>query len=247
MSDAIVRSRSHQTILDCFDEDMPPNPLGLALGELSETGIATTTLTSKRHVGSHLTVLSQLSVGIDQRLRIGWVAPIDMLNQGYRVLGFRRTDGFAKYRSVEDLSLHGVKIIDAAHCDVRDEIVTPGEYFYTFVFVKTGWFLSHEADVVQFSERIPSGEHVINRLRETVEAQKLVQELLKLNGAKGRSNGGGTNREPLSGKSIAALLAEQHQEIQELRQSEAFASLPQKEQEYAIAAIKHQYKQRMQR
>ncbi len=247
MSDAVVRATSHQTILDCFEDREVPNPLGISLEKLEEVGITTTALAPNKNIGKHLQVYSRLHVGIDQRLRLGWIAPLEMLQNGWRILAFRRTDGFSPVKRPENLSMYGQKILDTESCDMKDEWLPPGEYFYTFILFKPGWLINRFADVIEFVERIPTGEQVIARLKEASEGQKLIQELLRLHGipnkaAQSQPKAG----QSFAGKKVAELLAEQRREIEALKASEDFKILPEKEQQYAIDCIKAQYKAQMQ-
>lgn len=246
MSDAVVRATSHQTILDCFEERVTPNPLGISLEQLDDVGITTTALPPSKNGGKHLQVYSRLYVGIDQRLRLGWIAPIDMLQSGWRVMAFRRTDGFSPAKHPENLSTYGQKILDTEGSDMKDEWLTPGEYFYTFILFKPGLFINRFADVIEFQERIPTGEQVIARLREAAEGQKLVQELLRMHGVPSKSvHSQPKTDQVFGGKKVAELLAEQRREIDALRESEDFKTLPEKEQQFAIDCIKSQYRSKM--
>jgi hypothetical protein len=158
------------------------DPLLVSLQRHEDAGLVSEVLPIREHRGGAMVVRSQVSVGIDQRICLAWDVPHRCFAGGYRLLGFRRTDGFAAEAARHDLAAHGAKIIDARTNDAKEELLAEGEYFYTFLLYRTTFLGCFEqtGDLVQFSERIPSAKYAIGRLEDTLKARELERKLLRL-------------------------------------------------------------------
>lgn len=203
---------------------------------LDNAGITMEVLPERTHPGSRFLVRSQLAIGIDQRISLSWAFIGG--SGGYRVLGFRRTLGFAPEEVRWDLTQHGMKIIDSTEAASKVEHLGEGEYFYTFVLRKRVLGLAEVTrDLVQFSEVIPSAKHVIQRLQDTIQARKLLGELAAM---VKRERGGEERQTRVAGKAkqIMDWIIEHKRGVDDVRAMPEWATLSANEQELVMAALR---------
>ena len=222
------------------------DPLSVSLQRHAEAGLVSEVLPVRDHRGHFVVIRSQVSVGIDQRICLAWDVPAHYFLQGYRLLGFRRTDGFAPEEQRNDLAAHGAKIIDARASDVKEELLAEGEYFYTFLLyrkVLLGCF--HDTvELVQFSERIPSAKHAIGRLEDTLRARELEQKLLRM--AKMISEEGADHEKRFgSGVDFAKVLAEQNRDIEAAKAAPEWKKLKPAQRTFILGQIRQRYRRKM--
>ncbi|CAN5716941.1 hypothetical protein BH10ACI4_BH10ACI4_38920 [soil metagenome] len=214
------------------------DPLAISLGD---AGVAVEVLPERSHPGKRFIVRSQLSIGIDQRICLSW----DFVGgsaRSYRILGFRRTNGFAPERSRWDLAEHGIKIIDSTEPSSKVEHLAEGEYFYTFVLRRSLLGLADVTrDLVQFSEVIPSAQHVIHRLQDTIQARTLLAELagmIRREQNAGKDSGGRDKGITGKAQQIMAWIVEHRQGADAVKAMPEWATLSSNEQELVMAALR---------
>jgi hypothetical protein len=133
-----------------------------------------------------LLVTSRKTLGADPGVLLTWNVDYQYWGQGYRLMGFRSTTGFAPELHPKDLNAHGQMILEEMADGSLDDRLPEGTHFYTFVLHKPIWFGLLEAmSVVRFSESIPSARTAIGRIEDQVRLQQL-QEDHQLRGVRGQ-------------------------------------------------------------
>jgi hypothetical protein len=133
-----------------------------------------------------LMVTSQKTLGVDPGVLLTWTVDPRYWGDGYRLLGFRSTTGFAPELHPKELAAHGQMILEETADGSLDEHPPEGTHFYTFVLHKPIWFGLREAmSVVRFSESIPSARTAIGRIEDQLKLQQL-QEDHQLHGVRGQ-------------------------------------------------------------
>lgn len=214
------------------------DPLAISLGD---AGVAVEVLPEREHRGDRFVVRSQLAIGIDQRISLSWELT-RVSSRGWRILGFRRTEGFAPEQSRWDLGAHGLKIIDSAETSSKVEHLGEGEYFYTFVLRRNLWGLADVTrELIQFSEVIPSAKHVIRRLEDTIHARKLLAELAAMVRREQNQGKESTARDKgITNKAqqIMAWIVEHRQGADAVKAMPEWATLSPNEQELVMGALR---------
>ena len=235
------------------------DPMSLSLRRVEQAGLVTEVHPVRDHHGEAMTVSSQVSVGIDQRICIAWSVPPKLFAAGYRLLGYRRTDGFPPEEYRRNLSACGTKIVEARTNAVKEELLPEGEYFYTFLLYSGTWhnWWAYWADVVQFSELMPSAKYAIERMKETYTARKLERKLLRLGRETAAEEGeieadqeaqaahGAVDGQRSIGTDFARLLAEQNQEIEQVKTSAEWKRCKKHQRRFILAAIRNKYRRMM--
>lgn len=216
------------------------DPLSVSIQPMEAAGLVTEILDARTHKGKLITITSQVSVGIDQRIRLAWSVPSKYYGAGYRLLGFRRSDSFAADDAGGELAVHGLKIIDARNDGEKEEHVGEGECFYTFLLYGTAFLgcIALIDDIVQFSEMIPSAKHAIHRLEDTLKARTLVNKLMSMS-EHHRTEAAN------DGRSIAKLLTEERREMDEVKATPEWKKLNKDEREFVLGAIQEKYRKRI--
>ena len=127
--------------------------------------------------GEGLVVRTQKCLGAQPHLLIEWEADENWWDQGYKLLGFRNGDGFAKDIKPKDLSAHGQLILEETSNGSRRECLPEGTYYYTFLLRKHHWFMPSFTEPVRFSETIPSAKTAISRIEDQMKVVALRDEL----------------------------------------------------------------------
>ena len=124
-----------------------------------------------------LTVTSQKSLGVDPRILLTWDVQYRYWADGYRLMGFRSTTGFAPEEHPENLSAHGQMILEELADGSLEERLPEGMYFYTFVLHKRAFFKVFEGmSIVRFSETIPSAKTAIGRIEDHMTLEQLKEK-----------------------------------------------------------------------
>jgi hypothetical protein len=124
-----------------------------------------------------LSVTSQKCLGVDPRILVTWDVEDHLWKAGFRLLGFRSSDGFAPDEHTETLSEHGQMILDEVANGNLVERLAEGTYFYTFVLRLRKYFGCFEwLTVVRFSETIPSARTAIGRIEDQRKLQQLQED-----------------------------------------------------------------------
>ncbi len=133
------------------------DPLALSLHSLAEAGVKNELRPFRDHKskGDLFSVSSELMIGIEQRISLTWLVHEKYMPKDVRVLGFRSTDGFGRIGPKGEL-WYGTKIIDDSKAGTKEDVLTEGEYFYTFLLVGPKLFGLTEGVYarIQFSEMI---------------------------------------------------------------------------------------------
>ncbi len=223
----------------------PRDPLVLSLQKLEEVGLVTDLQEPREHHGRIVRVTSQLAVGVDQRIRLCWEVPPEYYRDGYRLMAFRRTDGFTPEDKPKSLAAHGTKILEARADGTKDEILSEGEYFYTFVLHKSYLGLvSVDKDLVRFSERLPGAKYAIERLQDTYDARRLIGKLLKQSesirklGGDQRAKAG----QGLSSEENLGLMAEEQAEIDAVKAAPGWKNRTKNQRDFIIGGIREKYR-----
>jgi hypothetical protein len=124
-------------------------------------------------VDDGLSVTSQLSLGVAPRLKFSWTVDKDHWKEGFRLLVFHNTSGFAPDRDTDDLTQHGQLIIDTTTDGSRDEQPCEGKHFYTFVLRKLYYRFFKKQAVVRLSETVTTAKIGIGRIRDQMELDDL--------------------------------------------------------------------------
>lgn len=124
-----------------------------------------------------LTVTSQKTLGANPGVLLMWTVNPRYWIDGYRLLGFRSTTGFAPELYPKDLTAHGQMILEETADGTLDERLPEGTHFYTFVLHRQqlfGWW--ETMSVVRFSESIPSVRTAIGRIEDRLKLQQLQED-----------------------------------------------------------------------
>jgi hypothetical protein len=134
-------------------------------------------LPARVHSNSGLSVTSNLSLGIDPKLRLAWQVDKRAWEAGYSLLVFHSMGGFSKLKHTPELADHGNLIIETMQ-DGSYELRPPeGTHFYTFVLQRQYIFgmLRWTRSVVRFSETVPTAKVAIGRIKDKMELQDLLR------------------------------------------------------------------------
>lgn len=138
------------------------------------------------HGDGELVVSSQKLLGVRPALGIRWHVAAKIWRQGYRLMVFRNTTGFATEEFPEDLSKHGQMIAQKSADGTLIEHLPEGTYFYTLIlqwslrFLK--WEFWRQGYKVVLAETIPSAKVAIGRTEDQaalIEAQMRLRRVRK--------------------------------------------------------------------
>lgn len=125
-----------------------------------------------------LTVNSQVSLGVDPRIVLSWNVDQQYWDEGFTLLGFRSSSGFATKERPEDLAMHGEMFLEESADGKLEGRLSEGTYFYTFVLRRLAYcgFLEKFAGIVRFFESIPSAKTAIARIEDQLKLRQLEQD-----------------------------------------------------------------------
>ena len=133
------------------------------------------TLPARSHRSGPITVTSQLTIGIEPRLRFSWSVSREHWQEGYTLLIFRSYSGFSHEKYPRDLSKHGQLVIETTEDGSHDEVATEGQHFITCLLHKKSLFgLCEHMSVVRFSETVPSAKVAVGRIKDQIELRELL-------------------------------------------------------------------------
>jgi hypothetical protein len=201
----------------------------------------------------------------DRRLYICWAVNSRYWTSDFTLMVFHSTSGFCPERHPDDLNKHGRLIIETTSNGSREERLTEGTHFYTFVLHKAAWHgLSERVSVVRFSETVPSAKVGIGRIRDSMELQELqrrhelgpIEHETRVNEAEVRRIRSRQKLEQVSGTAtttggapgriaevsagidaMVATYAARRRKIADLEKDERFATLSPQEKEHVLNAI----------
>jgi hypothetical protein len=178
---------------------------------------------------------------------------------------FHSMMGFCPERHPDDLNKHGRLIIETTSNGSREERLTEGTHFYTFVLHRPAWHgLYEHVSVVRFSETVPSAKVGIGRIRDSMELQDLqrrhelgpIEHETRVNEANVRrlrsrqhvervsgtatTTGGASGRIAEVAASIDAMVAAyaaKRSKLADLDKDERFATLSPEEKKHVVDAI----------
>jgi hypothetical protein len=149
----------------------------LALANNTALQQADECLPAVMHRKGGLSVSGQRTLGIDPRVLLTWSAEYRYWADGYRLMGFRSSSGFAPDQHPEDLSAHGQMILEEIADGSLEERLPEGTYFYTFVLYKRTFLgMWENMTVVRFSETVPSAKTAIGRIEDQLRLQQLKED-----------------------------------------------------------------------
>lgn len=149
----------------------------LALANNTAIEKADESLPAVMHRKEGLSVTGQRTLGIDPRVLLTWSVEYRYWADGYRLMGFRSTSGFAPDQHPEEMSAHGQMILEEISDGSLEERLPEGTYFYTFVLYKRTFLgLWEHMSVVRFSETIPSAKTAIGRIEDQLRLQQLKED-----------------------------------------------------------------------
>ena len=124
-----------------------------------------------------LYVTSEKCLGADPRVLLTWEVGFTYWWRGYHLMGFRSGSGFSPDPHPDNLSEHGLMILDETRNGSREERLPEGTHFYTFVLYKRGFLGIREyMSVLRFSETIPSAKTAIGRIEDQLKLQQLKED-----------------------------------------------------------------------
>src|SRR5205807_2341321 len=106
----------------------------------------------------------------DPRILLAWNVRWKYWSNGYKLLGFRSTTGFASHERPEDLSAHGQMFLEETADGSVEQSLPEGTYYYTFILHREGIFRWSRvlSDPLRFSEVIPSARTAIGRIEDQI-------------------------------------------------------------------------------
>jgi hypothetical protein len=128
--------------------------------------------------GDGFSVTSQVNLGINPRVLLAWNVRPDWFAQGYKLLGFRSTTGFAPTDRPEDLTAHGQMFLEEAANGSVEQALPEGTYYYTFLLFRMGFFKFKRwlSDPLRFSETISSAKTAIGRIEDHIKLEQLGEQ-----------------------------------------------------------------------
>ncbi len=108
---------------------------------------------------NEMTVASQLTLGVEPRLWIGWRVKPWYWGDGFSLKIFRSMTGFSAERCPEDLNEHGKLIIETKEDGVFENVAEEGTHYFTFVLHKQSFFKwCEKLAIIRVSEHVPSAK-----------------------------------------------------------------------------------------
>jgi hypothetical protein len=134
-------------------------------------------LPARTHRASGVFVESQLSLGIEPKLRICWAVLPRYWDKGFKLLVFRSATGFCPETYPDDLNQHGQLIIETNRDASHEECPAEGTHYFTFVLYKRVLLgLSEKMSIVRFSETVPSAKVALGRLKDQIDLRDMLQK-----------------------------------------------------------------------